>query len=204
MPPRETELPEGTDHILTGAMQKGERGVGGGGGGRTNPGEGFIGEGAADADDTGGTAMTEDTRGRAATMLRDGVSGLRQQATDRVRSFADDGKTRASESLDELSRAVEEAAQMIDERMGEQYGDYARRAAEAVSTFSTNLRERDVDDIYEDVAGYVRKSPGVAIGVAAIVGFTLVRLVRAGLEQPERGEGGSGGKTRKRKSRTSA
>jgi hypothetical protein len=201
MPPRENELPEGTDHIVTGALETGGRA-----GSRGGAGEGFIGEGSADTDDTGGTATIEGGggRGRAGTALRDGVSNIRLQATDRVRQFADDGKTRASESLDELSRAVEEAAQMIDERMGEQYGDYARRAAEAVSNFSTNLRERDVEDLYEDVAGYVRKSPGVAIGAAAIVGFTLVRLIRAGMEEQDdeggTGSGGTGGKTRRRKS----
>jgi hypothetical protein len=37
----------------------------------------------------------------------------------------------------------------------------------------------------------VRKSPGVAIGIAAVVGFTLVRLVKAGM--PDDDEGGSRG-----------
>jgi hypothetical protein len=203
MPPRQNELPEGTDHIINGAMETGGRNTGGGGGGGSDA--GFIGTAEGAIDDTGGTRT--ESGGRAATALREGVANIRQTATDRARQYADDGKARASDSLDELSRAVEEAAQMIDERLGEQYGDYARRAAEAVTTFSTNLREREVEDIYQDVAGYVRKSPGVAIGAAAIVGFTLVRLLRAGMEQDQprrRSQGGSAGKSRKRKSSADA
>ena len=87
--------------------------------------------------------------------------------------------------------------------LGGDAGGYARRASEAVSTFAATIRERDVDELYEDTREFVRRSPAVAIGIAAAVGFTLVRLVKAGM--PEAGDGAdtgrrrkSGGKTRKR------
>ncbi|HEX8375670.1 MAG TPA: hypothetical protein VF606_10875, partial [Geminicoccaceae bacterium] len=50
----------------------------------------------------------------------------------------------------------------------------------------------DVDELYDNVRSAVRKSPGVAIGIAAVVGFTLVRLVKAGM--PEEGDGGGDGR----------
>ena len=36
------------------------------------------------------------------------------------------------------------------------------------------------DDIVEDTRNFVRKSPALAIGAAAAVGFLLTRLIRAG------------------------
>ena len=119
------------------------------------------------------------------------------QAGGKVRSFAEDGKTRASDVLEELSRVVADTADSIDERLGNNYGEYARKAADSVSSLADNLRSRDVDELYDNVRSAVRKSPGVAIGIAAVVGFTLVRLIKAGLpEENEGGNGGSGGRTR--------
>lgn len=213
MPPRDDELPEGTDHIINGAMETG----GGSEGGGTS--SGFI--GASGGDGTGGTAAgggtemakTEGTGGAAATsegggstgvggrvteQLRGQVTNLRDQAGGKVRGFAEDGKTRASEVLEELSRVVADTADSIDERLGNNYGEYARKAADSVSGLAENLRSKDVDELYDNVRSAVRKSPGVAIGIAAVVGFTLVRLIKAGL--PEEGEGTKSGGGRRTKS----
>jgi ElaB/YqjD/DUF883 family membrane-anchored ribosome-binding protein len=193
MPPRPDELPEGTDHIINGAMETGE----GGGGG-------FV--ASAGADDTGGTAsggggqtMVQasqasggDGEAGVRDQLRGQVSALRDQAADRARDFAEGGKTRASDALEELSRVVADTAESIDERLGGQYGEYARRASDAVSNFADTLRRTDVDELYGNVRDAVRKSPGVAIGIAAVVGFTLARLIKSGLPAEGSGDDSSG------------
>jgi ElaB/YqjD/DUF883 family membrane-anchored ribosome-binding protein len=230
MPPRDDELPEGTDHIINGAMETrsgGEAddfssGVADGGG----SGSGFI--GASGSDGTGGTAAsgggiamtaTEGTGGDftgGGTKGGGGITGsgaggteggnvtdqvkgqiynLRDQAGGKVREFADTGKTRATDMLEELSRVVADTADSIDERLGNNYGEYARKAADGVSGFADSLRGKDVDELYDNVRSAVRKSPGLAIGIAAVVGFTLVRLVKAGI--PEENEGSGGGKGRR-------
>lgn len=203
MPPRDDELPEGTDHIINGAM---ETGGGGSEGGGTS--SGFI--GASGGDGTGGTTagggteMTtiEDTGGTAGTgegggvteQLRGQVYNLRDQAGGKVREFADTGKTRASELLEELSRVVADTADSIDERLGNNYGEYARKASDSVASLAGNLRGKDVDELYDNVRSAVRKSPGVAIGIAAVVGFTLVRLVKAGMPDEDEGTNSGGGR----------
>lgn len=222
MPPRNDELPEGTDHIINGAMETGgggdARGAGTGGSATTGGGgasSGFI--GASGGDGTGGTASgggTEMTAnegsaaggggssggaggegtGGVGEQLRGQIYNLRDQAGDKVRDFAEGGKTRASEVLEELSRVVADTADSIDQRLGNNYGEYARRAADSVASLAENLRSRDVDELYDNVRSAVRKSPGVAIGIAAVVGFTLVRLVKAGLPDDEE----SGSRVRRR------
>lgn len=207
MPPRDDELPEGTDHIINGAM---ETGGGGSEGGGTS--SGFI--GASGGDGTGGTTagggteMTtiEETGGTAgeggssgvgggvSDQLRGQVYNLRDQAGGKVREFADTGKTRASELLEELSRVVADTADSIDERLGNNYGEYARKASDSVASLAGNLRGKDVDELYDNVRSAVRKSPGVAIGIAAVVGFTLVRLVKAGMPDEDEGANSGGGR----------
>jgi ElaB/YqjD/DUF883 family membrane-anchored ribosome-binding protein len=201
MPPRNDELPEGTDHIINGAMETGTGEAAAGGGASS----GFI--GASGGDGTGGTAAgggndmietessgAEGDRGGngIAGQLRGQVTNLRDQAGGKVRGFAEDGKTRASDVLEELARVVADTADSIDERLGNNYGEYARKASDSVSNLAGSLRTKDVDELYGNVRDAVRKSPGVAIGIAAVVGFTLVRLVKAGLEEgdgPNRGGG---------------
>jgi ElaB/YqjD/DUF883 family membrane-anchored ribosome-binding protein len=229
MPPRDDELPEGTDQIINGAME-----TGGGGGGDTGgsgaaagggSSSGFI--GASGADGTGGTAAsgggTEMTTsegtgagaggdmtgggdaagggtkggGNVTDQVKGQIYNLRDQAGGKVREFADTGKTRATDMLEELSRVVADTADSIDERLGNNYGEYARRAADGVSGLADSLRGKDVDELYEDVRSAVRKSPGLAIGIAAVVGFTLVRLVKAGLPGEDEEEGTGRGSGRK-------
>jgi ElaB/YqjD/DUF883 family membrane-anchored ribosome-binding protein len=198
MPPRKSELPEGTDHIINGAMETGGPDSGG-----TETEAGFI--GSAAADDTGGMsgggqAVTNQTDGGrdgngVVEQLRSQATTLRDQAGTRVRDFAEGGKNRTSDALEELSKVVSDTAESIDQRLGGEYGEYARRASDAVAGFADTLRQKDVDELYDNVREAVRKSPGIAVGIAAVVGFTLVRLVKAGLESDGGGKGrGSSGR----------
>jgi ElaB/YqjD/DUF883 family membrane-anchored ribosome-binding protein len=201
MPPTDSELPEGTDHIINGAMETGTGDAESSSLGSTEAGDsGFV--GTAATDDTGGTsggrtsmAKTSSSSGPKGDgvvgQLKEQASSLRGQAAGRVREFAEGGKARASDALDDLSKVVSDTADSIDERLGGDYGDYARRASDAVSNFAGTLRSKDVDELYGQVTEAVRKSPAVAVGIAAVVGFTLVRLVKAGLDDNDTGNGNS-------------
>ena len=180
MSARDKSLPEGTDHIVNGAMKTRPDEAGGG-----DPTSGFVAPTGTD-DDTGGTVMTDNRDDGLRGQLRQGVASLKDQAGGRIREVAGDGKTRTSDALDEFSRIVEEAAESIEERLGPQFSPYARKAAEAVGGFATTLRQKEVDELYDDVAGYVKKSPAVAIGIAAALGFVAVRLIKAGLPEGEK------------------
>ena len=172
MPRREPELPEGTDHIVRGASAEGGSEVG------------FV----ASAGSAGG-AGTE----RLVSQVRDQVSSLRGQAGGKLRGFADDGKGKATGLLDDFSEVITDAARSVDQRFGEDYGEYAHRAAGAVSSFADNLRAKSVDDIVDDTRQFIRKSPGIAIGIAAVAGFALMRVIKTGLDEV-RGGGESGGR----------
>ena len=148
-------------------------------------------EGAGGGSGTGGNAASGSGVGE---QLRGQMYNLRDQAGGKVRTFAEDGKSRATDVLEELSRVVADTAESIDERLGNNYGEYARKAADSVAGLAENLRSRDVDELYDNVRSAVRKSPGVAIGIAAVVGFTLVRLIKAGLPEEDEGSGKGGGR----------
>jgi ElaB/YqjD/DUF883 family membrane-anchored ribosome-binding protein len=114
--------------------------------------------------------------------IRNGAGKLQQQAGDKVRQFADDGKARAGTALDQFAQLLTDAAGQVDEKLGAQYGDYARTAAGQVQTFAGSIRDKDVDALLDDARGFVRQSPAVAVGVAAALGFVVARLVQSGTE----------------------
>jgi ElaB/YqjD/DUF883 family membrane-anchored ribosome-binding protein len=111
--------------------------------------------------------------------VREQVMSLKDQAGGKLRGYADDGKGRASNLLDDISAVIEDAARSIEQRLGQDYGDYAHRAAEAVAGFSGRMRDKSVDEIVSDGRDMVRKSPTVAIAAAAVVGFALIRVLRS-------------------------
>lgn len=97
-----------------------------------------------------------------------------------ARDAANSGKAKASSTLSDVSAMVEDVAKTLDEKVGGQYGDYARRAAGAVSGFADTLQSKEVDELLEDARNFVRQRPAVAIGAAAALGFILTRIVKAG------------------------
>ena len=128
------------------------------------------------ADDLG------ESRSGATQKLKDEASKLGTQAADRARAFAGENKERATNALDEVAKMFEGAALDVDARLGEQYGKYARSAADGIANFSESLRGKEVDDLLEDVTAFVRKSPAIAVGVAAGLGFVLARLIKSGID----------------------
>lgn len=114
------------------------------------------------------------------TKMKTEFANMKDKATERAREAAESGKDKASEALEGFGKILRDSAGQIDEKVGAQYGDYARKAADAVDDFAGKMDAKQVDDILEDTRQFIRKSPGVAIGAAAAIGFVLARLVRSG------------------------
>ncbi|MBY0285276.1 MAG: hypothetical protein K2W81_15105 [Sphingomonas sp.] len=128
---------------------------------------------------------TTDATQEAGTSFKDGATNFAKQAADKARDLASDGKARAGDALDEVSRLMGTAADTVDQKLGENYGQYARSAADGIASFSESLKAKEIDDLVADVQGFVRKSPAVAIGIAAALGFVVARLVKAGMDGGE-------------------
>lgn len=152
--------------------------------------QGRASAGGATADTSGkpgeteGAAPADGLRG----MLFGRFEELRGQATDRAFAFAQAGKDRATGAIDDVARMVEETADEIDAKIGTQYGDYARRAAQTIGGYADAIKAKEVDALYADARELVKSSPAAAIGAAAALGFVVARLIRAGL--PDGGKSG--------------
>ena len=114
--------------------------------------------------------------------IKDGASKYSAQAADKARTFAEDGKARASGALEQVAQLLTDAAGQVDEKLGSQYGGYARSAADSVSGFADQVKAKDIDELFDDARELVRKSPAIAVGAAAAIGFVVARLVQSGVD----------------------
>ena len=120
-----------------------------------------------------------------ADRFREGREQLSSQAGERARGLVSQGLERTSEALANVSKMVGDTAPGIEERLGPEYGDYARRAAGAIENVANTIAEKDPDELIEDTRNFVRNSPGIALAGAAVLGFVVARLVKSGLAKDE-------------------
>lgn len=158
----ETELPEGTDSIVAGASA-------------TDREEELIVKEPTVSESSGG-------RDRMVDKVRAGSDKLSGQAADKARDLVGQGLTRSSEAIGNVSKLIGDTAEGLDERLGTDVGDYARKAATSLEDVANRLASKDADELIDDTRAFVKKSPGVALGIAAVAGFALVRLVKSGLD----------------------
>jgi hypothetical protein len=167
---RTADLPEGTDTIIQGAAEPDNTGA--------------VATERAAEDEEGATLTIENTskseRG-IADRIRDGREQLATQAGDKARGLVSQGLERTAETLANVSKMVGDTADGIEERLGPEYGDYARRAAGAIENVANTIAEKDPDELLEDTRNFVRNSPGIALAGAAVVGFVVARLIKSGL-----------------------
>jgi ElaB/YqjD/DUF883 family membrane-anchored ribosome-binding protein len=159
MPDEKTaDLPEGTDKVIEGASG-----------------------GVLTVDETAASNSND----RIADRFRRGTESLSSQAGEKARGFVSQGLERSSEALANVAKLVGDTAPGIEERLGAEYGDYARRAASAIENAANAIAEKDPDELIDDTREFVRNSPGIALAGAAVVGFVLARLLKTGLARDE-------------------
>jgi hypothetical protein len=198
-----TDSASGTDALITG----GGGSSGAASGGSASSGSSF-GSGAASggaSSNGGATGSSDDSSQDDSSGKSGGVRGListagtkaRDEAANRARGFVGQGLTSSSATLGNIANIIEDTVEQIGERLGPQYADYARSASQTVQRYATTLENKDPDELVDDAREIIRKSPGVALAGAAIVGFGLVRLLKAGIEE---GQNGTSNRTRDRAS----
>ncbi|HVM38156.1 MAG TPA: hypothetical protein VM265_07205 [Sphingomicrobium sp.] len=218
MAENDTDLPEGTDKIIAGASAPTGSGTTAAASVTSADDDELLIATDTELAEIGGDADVTDLRtgtgARAGTggadlgsgddsvigRLRSGGKDLTGQAAGKARDLVGQGLERGAEALANVGRMIGDTAAGLDERLGEEYGDYARRAAAAIEDTASSIAAKDADELIDDTRDFVRKSPGVALAGAAIVGFALARLIKTGFtgtEGSDEGRDPAGGRSRR-------
>ena len=129
------------------------------------------------------TAALTETVTATASDVTEKAGEYAEQAKVVALDLARQGKGKATAALSTLGETIETNASMIDEKLGVQYGDYARTAARSIQETAAKLESKDLGELGNDVKEFVQKSPGVAIGIAAVAGFAIAKLLSGGSDK---------------------
>jgi hypothetical protein len=159
--------------------------TGAAGGSSTGAAGGSTADTAETESDTGGKSTSGGIKG----IVSNVSTKAKDEAANRARGFVGEGLKSGSATLGNIAGIIEETVEQIAERLGPQYADYAKTASSTINRYASTLENKDPDELVDDVRDLIRKSPGVAVTGAAIIGFGLVRLLKAGI--PEEGFDGT-------------
>ncbi|GAA4018508.1 hypothetical protein GCM10022280_17530 [Sphingomonas swuensis] len=145
--------------------------------------------GSAGSSGSSGSSGSDGSSGGIRGMVGNVTTKARDEAANRARGFVGEGLKSGSTTLGSIAGIIEETVDQIGEKLGPQYGDYARSASQSIQRYATTLENKNPDELVDDARAIIRKSPAVAITGAAILGFGLVRLLKAGI--PQEGSNGT-------------
>ena len=117
---------------------------------------------------------TMDQAQRSGTQSRQDMSQKATEFTEKTREKADEGMQKAAGTMDET-------AQKLRDRTEDKGGVQAKageKMAEGMEKTAGYLREKDTQQIMDDVEQYVREHPVQAVAGALVGGFLIARILR--------------------------
>lgn len=92
-----------------------------------------------------------------------------------------------------VAEALRETGDHMEQKELGYVGDYAKTAAAWVDGCSAYFRERDVDQMIDEVEGLARREPALFLGAAFAAGFMAVRFLKSSGATAAMGTGDGGG-----------
>lgn len=115
-----------------------------------------------------------------------GSSTTGRGVMDRVRDSAtaqlSTQKNRATDGLGSVAHAVRQSAQPLRENKQDMMAEYVEKAADQLERFSTQLRDRDMNELVNDAQRFARRQPALFIGAAFAAGVIGARFLKSSSE----------------------
>jgi hypothetical protein len=106
---------------------------------------------------------------------------------DAVAPKAEDIADRSKKAGADAVAGVARTAQALADTVAQDspaIADYVRGAGQKIDRLATDLRDKKVGDLLTSAAEFGRSQPVILLAGAALVGFALSRLIKAGVAQP--------------------
>lgn len=111
---------------------------------------------------------------------------------EKVEQVAGRSKAVGADAMAELGRAASVIADSVSEQ-SPALADYVRGTGEKIDRLASDLRDKKVGDLLSSAAEFGRSQPVVLLAGAALIGFALSRLIKAGVAEAPTRAGGQAG-----------
>jgi hypothetical protein len=136
------------------------------------------------------TSKLSEAAQQAGSLAKEGLTSLSSQATSTVKDVLNQQVNAGAELAGHVAESVKRAADNLDQNVPQLAG-LVRGAAARIEALSAEARNKSVDELFLDASGFARRRPALVFGGAAVVGFALFRILKAGAsnEAERRGQG---------------
>lgn len=102
-----------------------------------------------------------------------------EQVREQTKSQLAGQKEQAAGGLNSVAQALRQSGQHLREQDQGAIGQYADKTAEHVERFSGYLREKDVEQLVNEVEGFARRKPALFLGGAFALGLMGARFLKS-------------------------
>lgn len=125
-----------------------------------------------------------------AQQVKEGAQHLKsqvgQQAADAARQLREKGqsllgeqKTRAAASLEGVGKAIHDAGSRLEREDDNTLASYVHGAADQVQVLADYLKNKQVEDLYQDTCNLARRRPELFVGGMFVAGLLLARFAKS-------------------------
>lgn len=136
-------------------------------------------------------SRVSDAAQAAGQKAKDTASALAGQAGEHVKGVLNDQVNVGADLVGHVADSVRAAADNLQPN-SPQLASMARLAASGIDDLSDRLRDRRVEDLYQEASDFARRQPAAVFGMAALAGFFFFRVVKADSRSSDYGAGEGG------------
>jgi hypothetical protein len=113
-------------------------------------------------------------------------SGIMDRVRERAAAQLSTQKDRATDGLGSVAQAVRQSTQHLRDNKQDAIAQYVDKAADQIDRFSTQLRNRDVGELVNEVQRFARKQPALFVGSAFAIGVIGARFLKSSSDNRRR------------------
>lgn len=111
--------------------------------------------------------------------LKESAAQLAEQAKSEGKRHVDTTRQTAADSVEKLARSARAAASELQQDDVGHLSQYIESMADGLNSFASRLREKNGQEIAQEVARLARENPALFVGGTVALGFGLARFARA-------------------------
>lgn len=126
------------------------------------------------------------------------AGGIMDRVRDRAGAQLSSQKDRATDGLGSVAEAVRQSSHHLRDSQHDTIAQYVEKAADQLDRFSTEIRNRDVGELANEVQRFARRQPALFVGSAFAIGILGARFLKSSADHSGNGPGlsGYGGRAR--------
>lgn len=102
-----------------------------------------------------------------------------RQLREKGQSLLSEQKTRAASTLEGFGKAIHDAGARLDREEDKTIASYVHGAADQVQVLASYLKDKPVENLFEDVCGMARRRPELFVGGMFVAGLLLARFAKS-------------------------